>query len=427
MPVPALLSARKLSRLLSAALMLAASVSILTAAASAQKETTLYNFGNTPPAGTISGVVLDPSGNLYGVSLNTVFELIHTSSGWQESTIFTFPGGASGSDAQATPVFGPDGSLYGTTGLGGAYGYGTVYKLSPSSSGWQETVLYSFTGGNDGSYPTYGSVVFDKAGNLYSSNVASGATNAVGCQNSEPTGCGVIFELSPTKTGDWKFHLLHQFSGGWDGIGPAFLTFDAHGTLYGSAPGAWEGFELPNEPGLVFKLTPTTKGQWTDSVVYAFKGSTDGGLPGVLVFDSTGNIYGAGADGGILNNCWSGYGPMGCGVVFKISPMAGNKWKETPLYAFTGLADGSGPGAVSLFDGKIFGTAAGGGLSKNGVIFALSPTSTGSWQESVALTFDGTDGSYPNVYLTQDSAHNIFGTTRYGGSTNYGVVFEFTP
>jgi uncharacterized repeat protein (TIGR03803 family) len=428
MPTPTSLHSPKRPRIPMAILMLAVALG-LAASAHGQTETTLYDFGTVPPYAPTSGPVIDKAGNLYGAANNVVYELAHTSSGWQANVIFTFPGGDGGSNPGATPVFGSDGSLYGTAENGGAYNYGLVYKLSPTASGtWEETVLYSFTGGADGSYPTYGTVVFDKAGNLYSSNIADGSINAADCQNSVPTGCGVIFALSPTKSGEWRFHLLHSFSGGWDGIGPAFLNFDPAGTLYGTAPGAWGGWESPNSPGLVFKLTPTASGPWKDTVVYSFKGDTDGGLPGNLVFDNMGNMYGSGADGGNINNCWSGYGPIGCGVVFKISPAPDGKWKETPIYAFSGGSDGSQPDAGIVFShGKLYGPTFSGGSDNQGVLFELSPNSKGSWTESVAHSFLGTDGSIPSGTPWVDPSGNIYGVTRYGGSTGWGVVWEFIP
>src|ERR1051325_10232004 len=75
------------------------------------------------------------------------------------------------------------GDLYGTTEFGGAFGYGTVFKLSPDHT---ETVLYSFTGGSDGAIPEAG-VVADRAGNIYGTTTYGGAP----CDGN--SGCGVVF------------------------------------------------------------------------------------------------------------------------------------------------------------------------------------------------------------------------------------------
>jgi len=405
----------------------------------AQTETTIYDFGSTSPTYPRNGLTVDAAGNLYGVSAynnGVVYKLSLVSGAWQATVLYTFTGKSDGGTPYATPVFDSAGNLYGTTEYGGNFtspycgtvGCGVVYKLSPSSSGeWTETVLYAFTGGKDGGFPIQGNVVLDKAGNIYGSNVAGGNIYSLSCQNT--SGCGVIFQLQPMASGKWKFNVVHLFSGGWDGVGPAQLAFNSAGLLFGSAAGAWGGWEFPNAPGLVFHLTPTASGQWKDTVVYSFTGGTDGGLPSNLTFDKAGNIYGAGADGGTINNCWSGYGPIGCGVVFEISRSSTGKWTETPLYAFTGGSDGSQPDGGVVFDkGSLYGTTWGGGTG-SGVVFQLTPTTGGTWSETVAHTFSGSDGSIPVAPLAVDSSGNIFGTTLYGGSSpsNYGVAFEITP
>jgi uncharacterized repeat protein (TIGR03803 family) len=244
----------------------------------------------------------------------------------------------------------------------------------------------------------------------------------------------VVFKLSPTSQGKWKFSLLHTFAGGLDGVGPAQLIFDANGTLYGSAAGAWQGFELPSSPGLVFKLTPTTSGPWTDSGIYSFTGGADGGLPTGLVFDKGGNLYGAGADGGLSNNCLSGYQtPIGCGVVFKLSPTSSGKWKESVLYAFTDGSDGGQPDAGLVIDkGNLYGTTWGGGVTTSlggpgGVVYQLSRNADGTWSEAVTHSFVGTDGAIPRSTMIVDKAGNLYGTTVSGGTVGYGVVFEITP
>ena len=447
MLTPSLSPAAKVSRILIATLMLAGFALSPAISAHAQTETTIYNFSRTAPNSPPTGPVFDEAGNLYGVatfgglgSYGVVYKLTPVSGGWQESVICNFGGGTGGGYPYATPIFDKAGNLYGTASVGGnlntsacgPYGCGVVYKLSPTSSGeWTETVLYTFTGGKDGAAPTLGNLVFDKDGNLYGSNVGGANVTSQACSNTN--GCGVIFQLSPEANNKWKFHLLHTFSGGWDGVGPAFLTFDASGNLFGSAAGAWSGFELPSEPGLVFKLTPTTSGPWKDSVIYSFTGGTDGGLPSALIFDRAGNIYGTGADGGILDNCWSGYGPMGCGVVFQLSPQSNGKWKETALYAFTDGSDGGQPdGGLVIDKGNLYGTTSGGGVASSnggngGVVFQLARNPDHTWTETVTHSFVGADGAIPRSTMIVDKSGNLYGTTVSGGSIGYGVVFEITP
>ena len=99
------------------------------------------------------------------------------------------------------------GNLYGTTVGGGTHGAGTVFELSPNSDGtWSESILYSFTYGADGGLPVSG-LVMDGPGNLY------GTTQQGGIFNHQcSTGCGTVFELSPSASG-WTYTVLHSFTG----------------------------------------------------------------------------------------------------------------------------------------------------------------------------------------------------------------------
>src|SRR5437879_9935383 len=92
------------------------------------------------------------------------------------------------------------GNIYGTTVLGGDFGSGTVFQLTPTPNGWVHTVLYSFTGGVDGGEP-YKGVTLDRDGNLYGTAVTGGSGNCEG-------GCGVIYKLINTK-GTWTQKVVH--------------------------------------------------------------------------------------------------------------------------------------------------------------------------------------------------------------------------
>ena len=123
------------------------------------------------------------------------------------------------------------GNLYGTTFGGGADGAGVVFKLAPNGT---ETVLYSFTGGNDGSSP-YAGLIMDKKGNLYSTTDKGGAD-----------GFGTVFKLTSNDTET----VLYSFTGGSDGRHPlAGLIMDKKDNLYGTTFGGG-----PDGVGVVFKL-----------------------------------------------------------------------------------------------------------------------------------------------------------------------------
>jgi uncharacterized repeat protein (TIGR03803 family) len=142
------------------------------------KETVLHGFGGSDGAYPFAGLVRDSKGNLYGYtagggtySAGTVFMVDDTGT---ETVLWNFSGGADG----GYPFYGylvrdSKGNLYGTTEGGGASGYGTVYKLTPAG---KESVLYSFTGtGGDGGWP-YAGVVRDASGNLYGTTDVGGAS-----------------------------------------------------------------------------------------------------------------------------------------------------------------------------------------------------------------------------------------------------------
>jgi len=185
----------------------------------------------------------------------------------------------------------------------------------------------------------------------------------------------------------------------------------------------------------------------TDNTIYSFTGSTDGASPSSsLVADSSGNYYGTTFSGGSYSGSQCQY--FGCGVVFKLSPNGSGGWTETPIYTFTGLADGAGPAAGLVFDsgGNLYGTAAGGGINGNicqifsaagcGVVFELSPNGSGGWTEKVLYSFRGNnDGWDPQSPLTLDSSGNLYGTTSVGGpyqkcgddGVGCGEIFKLSP
>jgi uncharacterized repeat protein (TIGR03803 family) len=367
-----------------------------------------------------------------GFACGVVFELSPVSGGaWQEAvldSLFT----QGGINPAAGLVFDGAGNLYGTTSSGGnlsgcsGAGCGVVFELSPQSDGrWRETLLHAFTGGRDGAVPL-SSLIFDAAGNLYGTTSQGGVP---GCGGGP--GCGTVFELSPDGTGHWHETVLHAFTGGRDGAFPvSSLIFDAVGNLYGNAAaGGGSGTGCAGSGcGVIFELSPTTSGSWSGTVLHAFTGVSDGSDPqGNLVFDPAGNLYGATFFGG--NGCGGG---AGCGTIFELSPTSGGQWKGKELHTFSGTADGAYPSAGLVLDaaGDLYGTASrGGGVCACGVVFKLSPNSNGSWHETLLHTFAGGpgDGELPFASLIFDASGNLYGTTFSGGKSGYGTVFEITP
>ncbi len=317
--------------------------------------------------------------------------------------------GDDGGNPAASLIRDQSGNLYGTTENGGAFGYGTVFKLDTSG---KEAVLHTFAGG-EGMWPT-AALVQDNAGNLYGTTLDGGTPEGGSCVH----GCGTVFKIDA----DGKFSVLYAFSGGADGGSPASsLILDSEGNLYGTtlAGGNSHGYWCYFLPGcgVVFQLNAHGK----ETVLYAFTGGVDGGQPSSgLVRDPAGNFYGTTHFGGT-----SGY----YGTVFRVDSAG----VETVLYNFTDGTDGAGPQGTLVRDatGNLYGeTNNGGDLSVQncgsgswkgcGVVFKLDANGN----ETVLYTFiDGRDQAYPSGGLLRDRAGNLYGTT---SDWEAGTVFKLS-
>ncbi len=381
----------------------------------ANTENVLYTFQGANDCAPYGSLIVDPAGNLYGTTYGgfvvngEVYELSPSGSGWTQTILHTFAGGSDGLNPVTGLVRDQAGNLYGTTPAGGSSDRGVVYELSPSGSGWTETVLYAFSGGNDGAIP-YSGLILDQAGNLYGAT-SQGGTGGNG-------GNGLVFKLTRGSSG-WTESVLYAFTGGNDGSFPqGNLLFDPAGSLYGTTmQGGVAGL------GTAFKLTPHAGG-WTKATLYGFPNGNDGSSPMAgVVRNPSGALYGTASTGG------SG----SAGVVFQLRPYptiqstALGGWMETPLYSFTGGSDGNGPITGLVIDqaGNLDGTTGEGG-SGSGVVYQLTPGSSG-WTENVLYAFTGgADGRFPESTVTIDSTGNLYGTTVSGG-TGCGVVYQIPP
>ena len=156
---------------------------------------------------------------------------------------------------------------------------GAIFELSRLNGSWNETVIYSFNGGSDGSFPRAG-LVFDSVGSLYGTTAEGGAEASA----------GTVFELTPSN-GAWTETVLFRFEHPYrDGRGPqAGLIFDSNGNLFGTTPTGGVG-----QHGTVFELSPVSGG-WTETVIHNFWSA--GPYAGVI-FDNAGNLYGTTLNGG---------------------------------------------------------------------------------------------------------------------------------
>jgi uncharacterized repeat protein (TIGR03803 family) len=298
--------------------------------------------------------------------------------------------------------------------------------------------LHSFCAKNncgDGSFPR-ASLVMDEGGNLFGNTDTGG------------NGRGVVFELRQTEPGKFKFIKLYTFcrrSMCNDGYNPmGALIVDTNGNLYGTASLGGAG-----RKGVVFKLSPTDKGKWTQSVLYSFchdfscsdgstpaAGLTYAGAASGAPYDGVSPLYGTTAAGGANSE----------GTVFSLV-LNGSQWTEAILYNFcsqggSACSDGAGPLASLAMDqaGNLYGTTGHGGHQEGGgagVAYELLPNGNGSWTETVLHLFCSAaqcaDGEFPDGNLIWDSGGSLLGTTAAGGLScdrgpfGCGTIFKLVP
>jgi uncharacterized repeat protein (TIGR03803 family) len=305
-----------------------------------------------------------------------------------------------------------EGNLYGATGGGGAFGDGTVFKLTPSGT---ETVLHSFNG-PDGLDPHSG-LLLDGRGNLYGTTFFGG-TSYVGALPAGPAGYGTVFKLDASGNET----VLHSFNCS-DGASPeAALIMDREGNLYGTTSEGGQA-SICDAPmigsgiccGTVFKLSPS--GKFT--VLHSFlDGPEDGtGPAGPLLLDEDGNLYGVTGGGGTQED----------GTIFKLD----RSGHETILHSFTGL-DGVFPFGPLIRDwaGNLYGAASinlsgasnASGSIRGGTVFKLDRDGKLNIIHNFGIVPDD-DGTFPDG-LVMDRAGNLFGTTLEGGTADDGTLFK---
>lgn len=217
------------------------------------------------------------------------------------------------------------------------------------------------------------------------------------------------------------YRVIYSFSGGATGVNPTNLTIARNGTLYGITVDGFHG------NGNVFRLVPSGSG-FLFSTLYNFRGGTDGALPsGTLTIGPNGSLYGTTTQGGGGSHC-----PQeGCGTVFNLKPpvtickSTQCAWNESVLHTFN-ETDGASPYSNVIFDnaGNLYGSAYYGCQYDEGCVYKLTP-SGGTWVHSFAYSFHGNaDGRQPIGDLVKDSAGNIYGVTRWSGTTGNGTVFQ---
>jgi uncharacterized repeat protein (TIGR03803 family) len=361
----------------------------------------LHTFTGVPDGNVPVGALIDLDGVLYsttnfggdtskncspGDGCGTVYQVQIASD--TESVIYRFKAKAKGLRPYAglTDV---NGTLYGTTQVGGKHNQGTVFTITPSGS---ENVVHSFAGEpKDGAYPR--AELTDVNGVLYGTTY-EGGTN----------GLGTVFSITTGTTGSTE-QVLHSFQGGADGAEPLGNVIEVNGTIYGTtlAGGAYND-------GTVFAIS----GSGQESVLHSFKGKSDGAQPFAGLIDVNGTLYGTTEEGGTHSK----------GTVFAITTSGG----ENVVYSFAGGTDSAFPYAgLTLVNGQIYGVASHGGTDNDGTIYTVTP----SGGETPLYSFNGkTDGAHPYANLigseSSGSVYTLYGTTNSGGTVGDGTVFGFT-
>jgi uncharacterized repeat protein (TIGR03803 family) len=311
-------------------------------------------------------------GTLFNISTNgTGFAVINGFQDW-------------GKNPNGGLVLGSDGNFYGMTNVGGTYGYGTIFKMTPAGA---ITVLHHFDYTKDGANP-YGDLTLARDGNFYGLTSAGG-TNTY----------GTIFKITTAGV----FTVMRHFSYNTDGANPrGQMVVGADSSLYGIT---YRGGA--NGAGTIFKFKTTG----TYTVIKSLTTATDGvNAQGSLVLAKDGNFYGITYGGGANNY----------GTIFKVTP-TGTFTVIRHLVA----ADGSSSRStlVQAPDGFLYGMAYGAGVNGNGTIFKISTTGTFSVLRSFVYT---TDGGLPNGSLIVGIDGSLYGTTSGGGPNRAGTIFKIT-
>lgn len=301
-------------------------------------------------------------------------------------------------------VQGVDGDFYGTTSFGGANGAGSVFKITPNG---KVTTIYSFcsqAGCTDGDVPN-DSLVQTFDGNFYGTTYEGGASNN-----------GTVFELTPKGV----LTTLHSFctSNCADGLFPyAGLILAPDGEFYGVTSRTGGAISIY---GTVFEISEM--GQLTTLHTFCAQTNCIDGSSGArgLTLAANGNFYGVTGDGG----------PHNAGTIFKITPQG----EFRTLHSFN-ISDGATPNAVmQARNGNLYGTTLGGGTNNSGVIFQL--TADGQFQVlyNFCTQVNCSDGANPYAPLMEGSDGTFYGTTTFGGASQinqvllgFGTVFRITP
>jgi uncharacterized repeat protein (TIGR03803 family) len=305
------------------------------------------------------------------------------------SIVTTFDGSSNGKGAtsRTTPTQASNGIIYGMTSGGGTAQDGVLFAYDPVSQGY--VVLLCFNSGDDGDRPM-GALVQGMNGKLYGTTYNGGVNRS-----------GTIYEFDLTH-GTYNKKMDLSLENGAYPMGG--LMRSTNGNLYGLAR-----FGGINNSGVLFEYDPVLN-QYKKK--FDFPGDASNPI-GVLAQHANGTLYGVTENGGINNN----------GVLFSWNPVTGI---FTELLLFDGYGNGGKPTGTVLIEGDLlFGLAATGGSGNNGVFYSYDLK---SGSPSVITYFDGKlRGATPLGSLLKAENGKFYGLTNRGGIYNRGILFEFDP
>jgi hypothetical protein len=259
---------------------------------------TLASFNGADGETLTGALVSDAAGDLFGTTEyggadndGVVYELVKTSSGYSAPVTLASFNGSNGQGPFAGLISDAEGDLFGTAEFGGN-GYGVVFELVNSSSGYSAPVVLAAFNGANGQSPV-GSLLSDAAGDLFGTTADGGAYSD-----------GVVFELVKTSSGYSAPVTLASFNGVDGALPEAGLITDAEGDLFGTTSGGGADGD-----GTAFELINTSSG-FSAPITLASLNGADGNEPfGGLVADAAGDLIGTATYGGANND----------GAVFEIS------------------------------------------------------------------------------------------------------------
>jgi uncharacterized repeat protein (TIGR03803 family) len=327
------------------------------------------------------------------------------------TTLWQFTGGADGASPYKGPTLSTSGTLYGAATTGAVacpdsinfagVGCGTIWSLT----GTTLTPLVTFQGAGNGASPD---------GNLTLAGVKLYGTTIVGGGDD----LGTVFGVG---TGGAGFKTIVKMTGR-DGAEPdSSIRADSQGNGYTIALSGGPAYNgtLGSGSGVLFEVTSAGK----YIALHPFSGGTDGGAPGRIFLDGSGNIFGATSYGGgctVTTN--------GCGVVYEYTIATG---QYQVLYTFTGLSDGSPPALAGLdASGNLYGVTSEGGANGQGTLFKLAKGAGGYTYGKLWDFTGGADGGTPDAPPTLQANGSIIGTTLYGGlvngaATGLGTLWQY--